>query len=48
MTLSEVLYVPLLAINLFSIPRASSNGEKCIFLEHNDVVFIKNLGPDGT
>lgn len=41
MILTEVLHVPQLAVNLFSVGRASLNGARSTFLEHNDGVYVE-------
>ena len=42
--LTEVLFVPALAVSLFSIARASFHGATCTFLPYNDGVYIEKSG----
>ena len=42
--LTDVLFVPALAVSLFSIARASFHGATCTFLPHKDGVYIEKSG----
>ena len=41
LTLSDVLFVPSLATNLFSVARASSQGARCTILENNAGAYVE-------